>query len=191
MGMHRKTYAPELGNPPSWHERANCRDADPELFFPHPSDAAKHGRGATDAYCGPCPVRVECLQVALLGNEKGTWGGLTEPERQRLRTRIKPKHYATTESLKETIEVDFPECEDCHRHLKEKADGRCTECHRAHEKRQLELARAICSMEDCEYVVHAKGLCSKHYHAIQHMLNPGANAKRSREYRARKKEAAA
>lgn len=66
----------------AWRQAASCRGVDPELFYP--------GRGVNPeparALCRQCPVRAQCLAAALARNEKfGTWGGLTEVERRRVR----------------------------------------------------------------------------------------------------------
>lgn len=38
--------------------------------------------------CGTCPVRVQCLETALIDNEPfGVWGGLTPDERKILKRR--------------------------------------------------------------------------------------------------------
>lgn len=71
--------------PPPWTARAACLDVDPAWFFP------ERGGRVTRAkrICGSCPVRVECLTMALAGNERhGIWGGLGEEDRRRLRRRI-------------------------------------------------------------------------------------------------------
>lgn len=65
-----------------WQEKAQCLQADPDLFFPErgsPGDSAKR-------VCVECSVRIECLEYALANGERyGIWGGLTERERTRLR----------------------------------------------------------------------------------------------------------
>lgn len=67
----------------AWQERAACRGADPEIFFPSPSDGARCR--AAKRLCRECPVRVACLAFALRGPEThGIWGGLTIRERIRL-----------------------------------------------------------------------------------------------------------
>ena len=67
-----------------WRHRAECRDMDPEMFFPNPVlglvglqvDAAK-------AVCAVCPVIDECLAFAMSnGMQAGVWGGLSEEERR-------------------------------------------------------------------------------------------------------------
>lgn len=73
-----------------WREKASCRDADPDLFFPIGNsgptllqiDAAK-------TVCHGCPVIEECL-VRALGAEpvEGIWGGTTEGERRAMRRRL-------------------------------------------------------------------------------------------------------
>lgn len=64
-----------------WHDRRNCRLANPELFFP--AKGGDDGKRAK-AICEPCPVRSECLEAGL--NEKtGIWGGTSERDRRKIR----------------------------------------------------------------------------------------------------------
>lgn len=67
----------------SWRQHAASRGIDPELFFP----AAGAGEGAeAKAVCARCPVAEQCLDFALMGNERyGIWGGTSERDRRRLR----------------------------------------------------------------------------------------------------------
>jgi WhiB family transcriptional regulator, redox-sensing transcriptional regulator len=69
-----------------WRQRAACRHADPELFFP--ISAAGPGRGQVaeaKAVCARCPVRPDCLSFALSTRQAhGIWGGLSEQERYSL-----------------------------------------------------------------------------------------------------------
>lgn len=70
-------FGPDL----AWQQRAACAKArDADQFFPgggRPSNRSKK-------FCGECPVRDECLDWALVHEEEGIWGGLTEKERERL-----------------------------------------------------------------------------------------------------------
>ncbi|TDV47776.1 transcription factor WhiB [Actinophytocola oryzae] len=69
-----------------WRDRAACRDADPELFFPV-SDMGPGARQIADAkaVCGRCPVRTQCLDYAVeTGLDHGVFGGTTERERREL-----------------------------------------------------------------------------------------------------------
>lgn len=68
----------------TWREDAACRDQDTAIFFPN------NEAGATLAaeICATCPVREQCLEFALQTRQvDGVWGGLTEPERRRVRRR--------------------------------------------------------------------------------------------------------
>lgn len=83
--------------PTHWQARAVCRDYDPEMFFPDPSDTV--GQREAKAVCARCPVRVECLTEADRRHEQyGIWGGLERTDRggaQRPRGRPpKNGHYA-------------------------------------------------------------------------------------------------
>jgi WhiB family redox-sensing transcriptional regulator len=66
----------------TWRFRAECRTADPRLFFPSSpvvGDRAKR-------VCSRCTVRDECLHHALaVGERHGIWGGTTADERQHMR----------------------------------------------------------------------------------------------------------
>jgi WhiB family redox-sensing transcriptional regulator len=67
-----------------WEERALCRDVeDQAVFFP------PHGNRSAEAakrICRRCPVADECLETALLNDERfGIWGGMTEKERRELK----------------------------------------------------------------------------------------------------------
>ncbi|MFI1568565.1 WhiB family transcriptional regulator [Streptomyces sp. NPDC020490] len=67
-----------------WVERAVCRDADPETFFPPAGGTDDSDREtAAKRLCARCPVTRECLREALLHEEStGIWGGLTVRERR-------------------------------------------------------------------------------------------------------------
>jgi WhiB family redox-sensing transcriptional regulator len=66
----------------AWHDRANCKGANADLFFPERGASTRTAK----AICRQCPVRAECLEFALRSGEKfGIWGGLSERERRRVR----------------------------------------------------------------------------------------------------------
>ena len=73
-----------------WRQRAACRDADPEVFFPPTEDdtsavVAAH-LVATRPICEPCPVRVDCLRWALdSGQDYGIWAATTPTGRRQIR----------------------------------------------------------------------------------------------------------
>ena len=82
MPTHRQDLnGEEIDNRFSWQERANCRGADRDLFFPQ--------RGAStlkaEAMCEACAVRDECLEFAVTeGEHFGLWGGLSERQRRKI-----------------------------------------------------------------------------------------------------------
>lgn len=61
----------------TWQEHAACIGKPQAWFFPGAPDS----RGAADAVCPNCPVRVDCLEWALENGERGVWGGTSEEER--------------------------------------------------------------------------------------------------------------
>ncbi len=73
----------------SWESQAACLTSDPDLFFPiGPAGPALQQIERAKAICARCPVRCECLQLALATHQvHGVWGGTSEKERQLLRSR--------------------------------------------------------------------------------------------------------
>lgn len=68
--------------PPAWTVSAACASVDPDLWYPEQGQPTKHAR----RICGECPVKVQCLQMALDNGERwGIFGGLDEKQRRRLR----------------------------------------------------------------------------------------------------------
>lgn len=70
-----------------WRDDANCRDVDPELFFPEKSPGT--GRRVPKivaVICGNCKVRAACLNYAIRKPENfGIWGGLNADQLRALR----------------------------------------------------------------------------------------------------------
>jgi WhiB family redox-sensing transcriptional regulator len=63
-----------------WQERALCAQTDPEAFFPEKGGSTREAKKV----CAACEVRAECLEYALVNDERfGIWGGLSERERRR------------------------------------------------------------------------------------------------------------
>ena len=67
-----------------WQERALCAQTDPEAFFPEKGGSTREAKKV----CLTCDVRSECLEYALMNDERfGIWGGLSERERRKLKKR--------------------------------------------------------------------------------------------------------
>ena len=65
-----------------WRLDALCAETDPEAFFPEQRGSTREAKRV----CSGCAVRTECLEAALVNDERfGIWGGLSERERRRLR----------------------------------------------------------------------------------------------------------
>lgn len=71
-----------------WRRDAECRNHDPNLWFPPMFEEGDNRRETPRLYrearriCFSCPVRTDCLEFALEFREEwGMWGGLTRPER--------------------------------------------------------------------------------------------------------------
>lgn len=67
-----------------WVEFANCKGADPALFFSGNGARAKVTKARR--LCGACAVREICLSEAMNDpSVRGVWGGTTYDERKRRR----------------------------------------------------------------------------------------------------------
>ena len=66
----------------SWQERSLCAQTDPEAFFPEKGGSTREAKKV----CLTCEVRTDCLESALMNDERfGIWGGLSERERRKLK----------------------------------------------------------------------------------------------------------
>ena len=71
-------------NPLAWQTDSLCAQTDPEAFFPEKGGSTRDAK----KICTSCEVRNQCLEYALLNDERfGIWGGLSERERRKLRKR--------------------------------------------------------------------------------------------------------
>lgn len=74
-----------LDGPLAWQQHALCAQTDPEAFFPEKGGSTREAKSV----CTTCDVRAECLEYALLNDERfGIWGGLSERERRKLRRSV-------------------------------------------------------------------------------------------------------
>jgi hypothetical protein len=71
-----------------WMARGSCRGRDLADFYPEKGTSAIPAQFV----CAGCPVLTECREYALKTDELwGTWGGLTEQDRQRIRSGKAPR----------------------------------------------------------------------------------------------------
>lgn len=72
-----------------WRHHAECREEDPELFFPLGNTGPALAQvEEAKAVCRRCPVIDSCLTWALAsGQDSGVWGGLSEDERRAIKRR--------------------------------------------------------------------------------------------------------
>ena len=69
-------------NPLAWQADSLCAQTDPEAFFPEKGGSTREAK----KICASCEVRSQCLEYALMNDERfGIWGGLSERERRKLR----------------------------------------------------------------------------------------------------------
>ena len=69
----------------SWQDQALCAQTDPEAFVPEKGGSTREAK----RICVGCEVKQECLEYALMQDERfGIWGGLSERERRRLKRKV-------------------------------------------------------------------------------------------------------
>ena len=70
-----------------WRQFAECRDTDPDLFFPvGTTGPALEQIANAKAVCRTCDVQGLCLEYAISTNQdSGVWGGTSEEERRQMR----------------------------------------------------------------------------------------------------------
>jgi hypothetical protein len=94
-----------------WLKRANCRDEDPELFWPSETDVA--GQEAALAICALCPVQAECLALARqLRAQDGVWGGKYRGKIES-RTRRPMPACGTPSGYRRHLRLKEATCEPC------------------------------------------------------------------------------
>lgn len=75
--------AQETKDDKDWRQRADCRGADPDIFFPEKGQG-RNSSARAKAICRNCPVLQRCLKEALNSNERfGVWGGMSTRERDK------------------------------------------------------------------------------------------------------------
>ena len=70
-----------LARPEPWMANALCAQVDGDLWFPDKGGSTREAK----AICRRCPVRAQCLALALEQGETGIWGGTSENERRRMK----------------------------------------------------------------------------------------------------------
>jgi len=70
-----------------WMSEAVCRSADMSLFFSFEYDLIEKAK----LLCDGCPVKSDCLEIAIRREEHGVWGGTTTDERKELRRSLNVK----------------------------------------------------------------------------------------------------
>ena len=67
--------------------KANCRGMNPDMFFLEDTQLERQyfDNSMLRKICFSCPIRKECMKMALESEEYGFWGGLAAYERQAIR----------------------------------------------------------------------------------------------------------
>lgn len=85
---HHNTRRELLPGRPDWMADALCAETWPDAFYPDKGESAREAKDVCNGTerAAPCPVRDQCLAMAIANNELyGVWGGLSERERQDMR----------------------------------------------------------------------------------------------------------
>lgn len=78
--------------PDRWQDQAACAGHDPDIWFRGRGGSIEEAR----EICWGCPVRTDCLQYALDNREIfGVWGGLSEKQRRRIRSKRRAERQAS------------------------------------------------------------------------------------------------
>lgn len=65
-----------------WREKAACKQADPNLFYPDSQDKSSNSEIYAKNFCRKCEVAAECLMAAINQEEiYGIWGSFSPKER--------------------------------------------------------------------------------------------------------------
>lgn len=158
-----------LAPPAPWEATVACRD-NPDAWFPSPGAISKGAAFGPLAICGTCPARRECLDkaLALPADTAGIWGGTTGQQRRRIRAGRLTAEQAWVE------QVDRP------RQTPAQRDARLANMRVMHAaRRALTACKAghEFTEESTLVDVHGKRDCRT------------CRARRSREWRARRKQA--
>lgn len=123
-------WAPGAAAAVDWRDRAVCANADPELWFPLPSQPASEA--AAIALCAGCPVTAECRAWADgQGITYGVWAGEPEAHRQ---ARLAAEHAGVAELPAAGGDRPTGTCEQCGRPflLRSRGEQRRFCSHRCH-----------------------------------------------------------
>ena len=90
----------------NWQEYAKCFKSPRGTMYPPRHDAQEK---TTQKYCRNCPVKLECLYLALVSKEEfGVWGGTTENQRIVIQNKIiSMGHIKIKENWSEEIQRDI------------------------------------------------------------------------------------
>jgi WhiB family transcriptional regulator, redox-sensing transcriptional regulator len=96
-----------------WSAQGACKNKKAALFCAEVGELAKRAK----AICSQCPVKVDCLEYALVHREKGIWGGTNTRERREqypeflvtfVRTQYEAKGLVESRSIPELYSLTIP-----------------------------------------------------------------------------------
>jgi hypothetical protein len=89
-------------------KEAECRNSDPDAFFPNIGTRASQHYDMARIICARCEVNGNCLFVALDdGEEFGMWGGATPREREEMKNKpeLIAQHFQRLAKIKKKEEA--------------------------------------------------------------------------------------
>ena len=104
-------YAAFTHQPTPWMEHAACKPHPTEWWFPKRGDPVDQAK----IICHTCPVRIDCLNYALIiPNLVGIWGGMSGRERRDIRsTPKKPIRHGTRTGYHQHLRRGIEPCPAC------------------------------------------------------------------------------
>ena len=70
----------------TWQNQAECRSLPIDYFF---NDTLEQLTPFVRQLCGGCPVRQECLNLAIATDSTGLWAGTTTEQRLKMRSKVR------------------------------------------------------------------------------------------------------
>lgn len=111
---------PTPDGPDDWRNQAACKgDPHPDNWFPDVPGAKSEAAARALDICSGCPVATQCATYAHTAPERyGIWGGLTEPQRKRMRqAQNRPANpnivHGTNAGYQRESYYKIPPCPDC------------------------------------------------------------------------------
>lgn len=107
---------PDLVQPGDWIEQAACRSFTPQEINDHWWNESNKGipTEVAQATCFSCPIQKECLNLAIVNDERyGIWGGLSYRQRKAITSRRRRYQCPVCLVKKVSTYGTYQECDRC------------------------------------------------------------------------------